>query len=36
MAFAVAERRAGADDQQLAQVTVAHLVDAPEPWLAAG
>src|SRR6516162_2354427 len=36
MAFAVAERRAGAHDQQLAQVTVAHLGDAPEPWLAAG
>jgi hypothetical protein len=32
----MAERRAGAYDQQLAQVTVAHLGDAPEPWLAAG
>src|SRR6516164_5358446 len=36
MAFAVTERRAGAHDQQLAQITVAHLGDAPEPCLAAG
>jgi hypothetical protein len=32
----MAERRTGADDPQLAQVIVAHLGDAPEPWLAAG
>ena len=33
--LAMAERRAGPDDQQLAQVAVAHLGDAPEPLLAA-
>src|SRR5271169_2752288 len=36
MTFAMAKRRAGAHDQQLAQVTVAHLGDAPEPRFAAG
>src|SRR5271168_1456386 len=36
MTFAMAQRRAGAHDQELAQVTVAHLGDASEPWLAAG
>jgi hypothetical protein len=35
MALAMAARRAGADDQQLAQVTVAYLSDAPEPRPAA-
>ena len=36
MPLAMAERRAGAHDEKLAQVTVAHLGDAPEPRLAAG
>ena len=36
MAFAMAERRAGDGDQQLTQVTVAHLGDAPGSWFAAG
>src|SRR5271166_5317012 len=36
MTFAMTERRAGAHHQKLAQVTVAHLGDAPEPRLAAG
>ena len=36
MALAMAERRAGAHDEKLAQVTVAHLGDPPEPRLAAG
>src|SRR5271165_3366037 len=36
MAFAMAERRAGAHHQKLAQVAVAHLGDAPEPRFAAG
>jgi hypothetical protein len=31
----MAERRAGAHDEKLAQVTVAHIGDAPEPRLAA-
>src|SRR6202046_4878832 len=34
MTFAMAKRRAGAYDQKLAQVAVAHLGDAPEPLLA--
>src|SRR5208282_6079604 len=36
MTFAMAKRRAGAHDQELAQVAVAHLGDAPEPHFAAG
>src|ERR1700722_6666803 len=36
MASAMAQRRAGAHHQKLAQVAVAHLCDAPEPSLAAG
>src|SRR5208283_4604060 len=35
MPFAGGERRAGAHDQKLAQIAVAHLGDAPEPRLAA-
>jgi len=33
---AMAKRRAGAHDEQFAQVTIAHLGDAPEPLFAAG
>src|ERR1700677_1646637 len=36
MALAMTKRRAGAYDQKLAQVAVAHLGDAPEPRFAAG
>src|SRR4029077_16256993 len=36
MASAMAQRRAGAHHQKLAQVAVAHLCDAPEPRFAAG
>src|SRR5271157_1261798 len=36
MALAMAKRRAGAHHQELAQITVAHLGDAPEPLLAPG
>src|ERR1700733_14309732 len=36
MAFAMTKRRAGAYDQKLAQVAVAHLCDAPQPRFAAG
>ena len=36
MASAMAQRRAGAHHQKLAQVAVAHLCDAPEPRVAAG
>src|SRR5277367_5815306 len=36
MTFAMAERRAGAHDQELAQVAIAHLGDPPEPRFAAG
>src|ERR1700722_19517950 len=36
MASAMTQRRAGAYDQKLAQVAVAHLGDAPEPRFAAG
>src|ERR1700720_4423322 len=36
MASAITKRRAGAYDQKLAQVAVAHLGDAPEPRFAAG
>src|ERR1700722_1546498 len=36
MAFAMTKRRAGAYDQKLAQIAVAHLGDAPEPRFAAG
>src|ERR1700722_7652691 len=36
MAWAMAQRRAGAHHQKLAQVAVAHLCDAPEPRFAAG
>src|SRR5580700_3077566 len=34
VAFAMTKRRAGAYDQKLAQIAVAHLGDAPEPLLA--
>jgi hypothetical protein len=36
MPFAGGERGAGAHDQKLAQIAVAHLGDPPEPRLAAG
>src|SRR5271168_3546297 len=36
MTFAMAKRRAGAHDQELAQVAIAHLGDPPEPRFAAG
>ena len=36
MASAMAQRRAGAHHQKLAQVAVARLCDAPEPRFAAG
>ena len=36
MALAMAERGAGAHDQELAQIAVAHPGDAPEPLLAPG
>src|ERR1700685_3537723 len=36
LAFAMAQRRAGAHHQKLAQVAVAHLGDPPEPRFAAG
>src|SRR5580658_3505037 len=36
MTFAMTKRRAGAHHQELAQVAVAHLGDAPEPRFAAG
>src|ERR1700693_3035647 len=36
MASAMTKRRAGAYDQKLAQVAVAHLGDAPKPRFAAG
>jgi hypothetical protein len=36
MASAMAQRRAGAHHQKLAQIAVAHLCDAPKPRFAAG